>query len=153
MGKLFDLTQPEEDRSFQKEMDELGVVVERTNTKTAKALTEWISPGSSKVNHKFDISITPTHISVSPKWAKKIAGGKNKMKLAYRVVEYEGQKALLIKEDRVGFSFKCPGVDSRAWNNTLSPMLKEILEENGVKYGHYRLSIVKDGFLAALKDE
>ena len=134
--------------SFEKQMADLGVPVERVNQKTARVLSDWILPGNAGGRHNYDLSLRKAHLAINPKWANKIAGTKDKVYLKFRVIEFDGKPALLFREDRVGFSLKRPALDSRAWQIAMSPLLEAELRKHKLGYGHYIISIVKDGYLA-----
>jgi hypothetical protein len=148
MAKIFDLPDNQEDRSFEEQMADLGVPIEKVNIKTAKVLTDWIKPGNAGGQHNYDMSVRRSHISIKPKWAEKIAGKKTKTKLIFRIVKYEDKLALLFKENSSGFSIKKPAIENRAWHITLSPAFKRELEQYGFEFGCYKIGIVKDGYLA-----
>jgi len=151
MAKIFDLPESEEERNFEEQMSDLGVTVEKAGKKTAHVLSDWLKPGNAGGQHIYDMSVRKNHIAIKPKWAQKIAGNKTKMKLTFRIVRFEGKTALLFKESNLGFSTKKPPIENRAWHMSVSPALKAEFEKYGVSYGHYKISIVKDGYLATLE--
>lgn len=134
--------------SFEKQMADLGVPIEKVNKKSARVLSDWIMPGNTGGRHSYDLSLRKNRISINSKLAARIAGDKTKIKLAFRVIEFEGKPALLFRENKSGFSLKRPGIETRAWQVNLSPGLKAELEKYGVEYGHYTVNIVKDNYMA-----
>ena len=134
--------------SFEQQMSDLGVPVEKVNQKTAKVLSDWIIPANKGGSQTYDLSLRKTHLAINAKWMQKIAGDKDKVQLQFRVIEFDGKPALLFRENRSGFSLKRPSLDTRAWQMTMSPIFAAALEKHKVEYGHYRVSIIKDGYLA-----
>lgn len=134
--------------SFEKQMADLGVPVEKVNQKTAKVLSDWIIPANKGGRQGYDLSLRKNHLSINNKWMKKIAGTKDKVYLQFRVIEVDGKPGLFFRENRSGFSLKKPDLETRAWQMTMSPSFAAALEKHRVEYGHYIISIVKDGYLA-----
>jgi hypothetical protein len=152
VSKLFPVPDKDYDnKSFTEEMNDLGVKVEKAHSNSAQVLSDWIIPGNKGGRQTYDLSLRKTHLAINQKWMKKIAGDKGKIYLQFRVVKYKGKPALLFREDRSGFSLKKPALDTRAWQMTMSPIFLETLNKYGVEFGHYKISIVKDGYLAVIE--
>jgi hypothetical protein len=136
--------------SFEQQMADLGVPIEKVNQKTAKVLSDWITPVNKGGRQNQDLSLRKQHVSINRKWARKIAESEDavRVRIALRVIDYDGKPALFIKPDSSGFNLKQPAVETHAWQFSMSPTLRQAIEKHGLKYGSYSLSVIKGGYLA-----
>lgn len=145
----------DDDRTFEEQMNDLGVKVERVNNKiTAKAVTPWLKPWYyGEGCTKSFMRIRATYISLSEDIFTELLklAGDDQVKLVLRVINYECKKALEFRYDAAGYAVHS---HKRSWKITMPPKLKRVLTEHGVKEGAYKIERLKNGsYLAVLDDK
>jgi hypothetical protein len=156
MGRRFDMLDDGtvlEDRNFKQQMADLDVPIETTGAKReAKPLTPWLSP---KRGHKLgsrQISYTDSYIGFGEDIYKTLeAEFPGPLRVALRVVEYEGKKAVAIKTDNNGYKVTT-NIRGNNMRLPLSSTLRQALKDSGLKYGRYTVNRISGGFLAVLDE-
>ncbi len=135
-----------DDRSFEDQMEELGVAVERKNQKTARAKSGWLKPYFNLGNK--GLTVSKARVSISEDIASKIES----KKITLMVVDYEGCPAIAFKEDPQGYKLYKPK-KGKSFRIMMGADLKKVFTEHGIKQGKYRVEQLRDGtFLAVWED-
>ncbi len=142
-----------EDRSFEQQMADLDVPIETTGAKReAKPLTPWLSPKRGYKLGSRQISYTDSYIGFGEDIYKTLkAEFPGPLRVALRVVEYEGKKAVAIKTDNNGYKVTT-NIRGNNMRLPLSSTLRQALKDSGLKYGRYTVNRISGGFLAVLDE-
>ena len=143
-----------EDRNFKQQMADLDVPIETTGAKReAKPLTPWLSPKRGRMNiDSRQISYTGSYLGFGENIYKTLkAEFPGPLRVALRVVEYEGKKAVAIKTDNSGYKVTT-NIRGNNMRLPLSSTLRQALKDSGLKYGRYTVNRISGGFLAVLDE-
>lgn len=127
MGQLFNIPDHDyEERSFEQIMADLSVPIDKV-TKSAKAVTPWITPAVVRIGKK-EISVNKTYIGFAPDVVADVGG-----KIAFMIVDYDGQKAFAYKPDPDGYDIR--KTKNGQHRIVLSNRLRDIIDNSGIKAG------------------
>ena len=151
--RLIDSEIPEQ-FPFDEQMRDLGVKVERPNQKEAESLTAWLKPWNlTDRRGKGFLRVRATYIAVSEDIYENLKSQVTKtgdqVKLAFKVVRFEGQCCLVFKYDPGGYAVH---IHKASFKLTMPPKLRAILEDKGISQGHYNVRPVKGGGFLAVKE-
>lgn len=137
-----------EKESFEEQMADLGVKVERQKIE-AKAVTPWLARGNAGRKPFPGIRLTKSYLAISKRIAEKLTQeAKDGIpRMALRVIEYEGKRALLFKYDPRGYTITKKS-ENHNFCRVATKAIIEALHEAGLKIGCYTVKRVADGYLA-----
>lgn len=141
-----------DDESFETVLENLNVPVERQGqSKQAKTLTDWITARGGGHTTIKDLRLNKSIMSFSEKAAKLFEVDPGVYRFAFRLVDYEGSTAILLKPDKKGI--KLNRYDrSVCYSTSYTKTMKKLFREHNVKLGDYEITKVKNGYLAILEE-
>lgn len=145
---------PPEEESFEAQMADLDVPIERPNKKEARAVTPWLTRRNPGIKPFEGIRLMRSYLAISIKVAEKLAqeAGDGVPRAALRVIEYEGKKALALKYDPRGYTISIKSVNHSLCRITTAAVI-ETLHEAGLQMGRYKVKKISGGYLAVPEDK